>query len=231
MHGFHIPSSPANVHTGATDAWRSFRARLAHYLEQQRQLLVARNQPYTAFSNVSPNRLELPLEFPNDAFAKSGFIDFTEGKTRNIFQYNFSHDLPVQEWESPVWQIAAKQHMPGASWEVVGYVEFDSRVYQDPNPLTPLVDGEVMLRLMINSIQNGQGIRLASRVEAPLSPSGAPSLWNVETLEARATMVDGEGLVLDLGKRYVPKRSCSIPSCRAWLPATGPEICTIHFLG
>ncbi|KAJ7929070.1 hypothetical protein B0H13DRAFT_2652598 [Mycena leptocephala] len=145
----------------------------------------------------------LPLEFPNDAFEHGGFIDFTEGKTRYVFQYTFIHALPVQEWES-------------------------LRVYLDANPILPLVDGELMLRLMINSIEKAHAVRLASRVEAPLSPGGAPSLWNVETLEARSAMAEGENLVLELGKRYVPKRSCSIASCRAWLPATGPDVCIVH---
>jgi hypothetical protein len=104
-------------------------------------------------------------------------------------------------------------------------------VYLDATPILPLVDGELMLRLMINSIEKAHAVRLASRVEAALSPGGAPSLWNVETLEARSAMAEGENLVLELGKRYVPKRSCSIVSCRAWLPATGPDVCIVHLLG
>jgi hypothetical protein len=74
-------------------------------------------------------------------------------------------------------------------------------VYLDANPILPLVDGELMLRLMINSIETAHAVRLASRVEAPLSPGGAPSLWNIETLEARSAMAEGENLVLELDKR------------------------------
>ncbi|KAJ6530342.1 hypothetical protein DFH09DRAFT_150270 [Mycena vulgaris] len=215
-----------------TQIWVSFRARLAHYLNQQHQLLVAANDPHQAFPISSMGSVpDLPLEFPNDTFEHGGFIDFNEGKARYFFQYTFVHALPVQVWESLVWRISAKPYIHGAQWKDVGYVEFDSRVYLDAHPIVPLVDGEVMLRLMIHSVQKGYAVRLASRVEAPLSPSGTPSLWNIETLEARSAMTGGENLVLELGKRYVPKRSCSVASCRAWLPATGPDVCVVHLLG
>ncbi|KAJ7664701.1 hypothetical protein B0H17DRAFT_1143646 [Mycena rosella] len=216
-----------------TQTWVSFRARLAHYLSQQHRLLVAANDPHQAFNPISTTGSVggLPLEFPNDAFEHGGFIDFNERQARYVFQYVFVHALPVQAWESLVWKTSAKLYIPGAPWKDVGYVEFDSRVYLDEAPIVPLVDGELMLRLMVHSVKKGYAVRLASRVEALLSPSGAPSLWNVETLEARSAMTDGENLVLELGKRYVPKRSCAVASCRAWLPATGPDVCVVHLLG
>ncbi|KAJ7477272.1 hypothetical protein B0H11DRAFT_2234738 [Mycena galericulata] len=135
----------------------------------------------------------LTQEFPNGASEHGGFIDFTETETRYIFRYAFIHALPVQAWES----LNLTSPAPLAHWKDVGYVELDRRVYLD----THLVDGEVMLRLMTNSVQNGYAVRWASRVEAPLSPACAPSLWNVETLEASSAMAGGEGLVLELGKR------------------------------
>jgi hypothetical protein len=94
----------------------------------------------------------------------------------------------------------------------------------------PLIDGDVMLRLMTISVQEAHSVRLASRVEAPLGLGGAPGLWNIETLETRSSMTDGENLMLELGTRYIPKRSCPIATCRAWLPATGPDVCLVHLL-
>ncbi|KAJ7705682.1 hypothetical protein B0H16DRAFT_692602 [Mycena metata] len=215
-----------------TQAWVAFRARLAHYLGQQHRLLVAANDPRKPFDLTTTHGVAgLPLEFPNDAFQHSGYIDFTEGKVRYVFQYTFFHALPVQAWEPLVWKISARPYISVAPWKDVGYVEFDSRVYLDINPIVPLVDGEVMLRFMVNSVEKGRGVRVASRVEAPLGPGGTPGLWNIETLEARSTTTERENLVVELGKRYVPKRSCSVATCRAWLPAAGPDVCVIHLLG
>ncbi|KAJ7179639.1 hypothetical protein C8R46DRAFT_1212178 [Mycena filopes] len=221
-HNIHVP----------TKVWAAFRVHLAHYLGQQHRLLVATNEPHRPFAPTGMRSVPgLPLEFPNEAFQHTGYIDFTDVNMRRVFEYAFSHALPIHEWESLVWKISAKPYVAGAPWTVVGYVEFDSRVYLDTNPIVPLIDGEVMLRLMISSVQRGLDVRLASRVEAPLSPGGVPSLWNVETLEARSSAPEGETLVLELGQRYVPKRSCSLATCRAWLPAAGPDVCVIHLLG
>ncbi|KAJ7283252.1 hypothetical protein C8J57DRAFT_1709694 [Mycena rebaudengoi] len=222
-------TSVSHVHT---TTWSSFRARLAHYLAQQHKLLAFTNKPYNC--SLVPDKTtvnNLPLEFPNDAFAHGGFIDWNEGTAHYVFEYKLIHALPLQAWEPLVWRTSAKPCISGAAWTTIGYVEIESCVYLDTQPIVPLIDGEVMLRLMTISVQEAYSVRLASRVEAPLGPGGAPGLWNIETLEARSSMTDGENLMLELGTRYIPKRSCSIATCRAWLPVTGPDVCLVHLLG
>ncbi|KAJ7916603.1 hypothetical protein B0H13DRAFT_1871062 [Mycena leptocephala] len=171
---------------------------------------------------------DLPLEFPLNAFQRSSFIDFSVGPTLYVFEDRFSHALPVQAWESRVWEISARLWIQDASWKPVGYVEFDHRLYDDPSPIVFLRDGELVLRLMVDSVERSHAIRLASRVEVPLSPNGLPGLWNIETFEARATGKDGETLVLELGSKYILKRSCTV--ARAWLPGIGPDVCIAHLL-
>ncbi|KAJ7101609.1 hypothetical protein C8R43DRAFT_244116 [Mycena crocata] len=91
-----------------TNIWACFRARLAHYLGQQREILVVANQSRQPFPIPSMSGVAgLPYEFPNDAFEHGGFIDFTEGRSRYVFQYSFIHALPIQAWESLVWKICA----------------------------------------------------------------------------------------------------------------------------
>ncbi|KAJ7087345.1 hypothetical protein B0H15DRAFT_843638 [Mycena belliarum] len=229
------PRPSPSIMSTPTEILNAFRARLAHHLGQQHQLLAAGKTIYQASDAISNTGSigVLPLEFPNEAFEHGGFIEFHERQARYVFQYVLAHAPPVQAWESHVWRVSAKRldYLPGESWTSMGYVEFDSRVYIDATPMVPLVDGELMLRLMVHSVQKGYAVRLASRVEASLSPSGVPEPWNVEFLEVRSGGAAGESLVFELGKRLIPKRSCTVASCRAWLPAAGPDVCIVHLLG
>lgn len=97
-HNFHVP----------TKVWAAFRARLAHYLGQQHRLLVATNEPHRPFAPTGMHSVAgLPLEFPNEAFQHTGYINFTEVNVRYVFKYAFSHALPIHAWESLVWKISA----------------------------------------------------------------------------------------------------------------------------
>ncbi|KAJ7902967.1 hypothetical protein B0H13DRAFT_1882388 [Mycena leptocephala] len=204
----------------STGIWVGFRSHLAQYLGQQLECLVTVG---TSRQVLDPGRHRGALVL----------IDFSMGPTLYVFEDRFSQVLPVQAWESRVWEIAAStpSHaswrvrtdwgaglwIQDAPWKPVGYVEFDHRLYDDPSPI-------------VSSAMRSHAIRLASRVEAPLSPNGLSGLWNIETFEARATGKDGKTLVLELGSKYISKRSCTVARCRAWLPGTGPDVCIAHLL-
>jgi hypothetical protein len=110
---------------------------------------------------------------------------------------------------------------------ILGYVEVDSRMFFDRQPLV-LLDRNLILEAMLISLQRGCFLELSSTI---IPEEDGPKNYhlplldrrNIEIFEIRTLERD---LVMELGRRWIPKRQCE--DCGGWIPPTGLPFCQKH---
>ncbi|KAJ7082649.1 hypothetical protein B0H15DRAFT_436091 [Mycena belliarum] len=171
--------------------WKSFRSRVAADLNARIQLLNMERVP------VDPATFEIRQK-----------IDWKEGGYMQGFQYNLWHKAPSAEYRSSKWMVNGKMRLRGSPHQPLGYIEIHAL-------LATRVTVEVLLRLMVESVQRERGVRLAYEVY----PEVENNSWvYVERMVARTLPPLGEVIGI-FGERKIPQRSCTSLGCGAFLPA------------
>ncbi|KAG9225118.1 hypothetical protein CCMSSC00406_0007471 [Pleurotus cornucopiae] len=155
----------------------------------------------------------LPRAFPFGHFTMTETIRWQDGVHRHNHQATLVfRGLPNVTngtgWAPFVWQLYSGE-------VILGHVELDARLFFDPEPLLSW-DADFVLESMMQSLSQGRQLRVSSRIE-----EGFPR--NVQVFEIRTF---DNGLLRELGRRYIHKRVCSI--CHRALPPTGPQQCLYH---
>ncbi|KAJ7607596.1 hypothetical protein DFH06DRAFT_214164 [Mycena polygramma] len=201
--------------------WSDFRGRVAHDLANKAALLG------------TPQMLSTPMPsgFPSEWREK---IDFQAESFSHFFQYRVKYSPSVQ-FGPTAWKVYGKIRVPGVAEYLIGYVEVDALVFEDPGPLLArLASNHLILELMSKAVQTDRFIRVAREVYPLINGNNPPLLiGTVERILARSSLQDSpqqNSMLSEVVEVYqeqrVPVRPCV--QCGAFLPPVGPNYCLAH---